>query len=230
MRIDALLGLFDRLGEKFTSKTPEIPATELVAPAETIPLNKDQSFKQTPRQVFLALLEDFHADPRKEIRLRALDYFKNHPTIFTQKLDLDLEATVFRWRDLLNLNEPELTNFLSDLLNILQGENQIMVKRFFALWMDINMEHFLTAYSKTKDTNCSIATTFGDPIPEEERLNELYDREDAIKAFLAKENINPVEEALAKNCQLVLGLEISKLAPATPNETLPPPTDPGNAP
>ena len=230
VRVDVLLGLFDKLGEKFAARSPEIPATELTAPVDTIPLNKDQSFKQTPRQVFLALLEDFHADPQKEIRLKALDYFKNHPTIFTQKLDTDLEAAVFRWRDLLNLNEPELANFLIDLLNILQGENQIMVKRFFALWMDINMEHFLTAYSKTKDTNCLIATTFGDPIPEEERLNEYYDREDALKAFLAKENINPVEKTLATNCQLVLGLEISKIAPPSTNETLPPATDPGTTP
>lgn len=231
VRIDVLLGLFDKLGDKFTRNTPEIPATELTVPTDTIPLGKDQSFKQTPRQVFLALLEDFHADPQKEIRLKAMSYFKDHPTMFNQTLDKDLEAAVFRWRDLLNLNEPELTNFLIDLLNILQGENQIMVKRFFSLWMDINMEHFLAAYSKTKDTNCLIVTTFGDNVPEEEKLNEYYDREDALKAFIAKEKNNPAELALANNCLLVLGIEIQKIAPAkVPDESPENTVDPGNTP
>ena len=105
-----------------------------------------------------------------------------------------------------------------------------MVKKFFALWMDINMEQFLVAYSKTKDSNCIIATTFGDPIPENEKLNEYYEREDALKALLAKENINPVVEALAKNCLLVLGLEIAKIAPPDAQVAPAPIIDPGNVP
>jgi hypothetical protein len=140
--------------------------------------------------------------------------------MFNQKLDPQLENEIFRWRDLLNNNEPEAAKFMQDLMNILQGENLEMMKRFFSLWMDINMEHFLAAYSKTKDTNCSIATML-DNIPEEERLNEYVEREDALKAFVAKEKVDPIQKNLANNCLLVLQIEIAKFPPRPVEESSP---------
>lgn len=214
VRIDVVLRLFDKASDKLSSKAPETQSTDITSEREFVSMTQDQSLKQTPRQVFLALLEDFHSSPSKDIRERAMNQFKNYPTMFSQKLDADLETRVFHWRDLLNVNQPELVNFLLDLMNILQGENLEMVKRFFALWMEIDMNNFLTAYSSTRDTNCLIATTFGDPIPEEEKLNEYYDREKAIAAILTNEKLDPTLRTLATNCQLVLNLQISKMAPA----------------
>ena len=223
IRIDWILKQFDSLRDRVSAPArTEVQTSEIQSNREIIPVSEDASLKQTPRMVFLALLDDFHSAPEKAVRERAMEYFKGHPTIFTTKLDQDLESTIFRWRDLLNNNEPELTPFLLDLLNILQGENLEMLKRFFSLWMEINMDHFLAAYSKTKDVNCMIVTTFGDNIPEEEKINEYVEREDALKKFVVKEGVNPVELALAKNCLLVLGLEIQKRAPvAAPAEALP---------
>jgi hypothetical protein len=219
-RADLFLGLVDRLLEKSEPKTVEVDASE-VKKNELVSVAQDQSLKQTPKQTFLVLLEDFHANPVPEIHDRAMTIFRDNPTMFGQKLDTELEAQIFHWRDLLNNNEPEAAKFMLDLTNILQGENLDMMKKFFSLWMDINMEHFVAAYSKTKDTNCSIASTFGDNIPEEEKLNEYVEREDALKAFVAKEKIEPIQKNLANNCLLVLQIEIAKFPPRPSEESSP---------
>lgn len=211
-RADLFLGLFDRIVEKSAPSPVEVDTSE-VKSNELVSVAQDQNLKQTPRQTFLALLEDFHANPVQQIHDRAIAIFKDNPTMFNQKLDPQLENEIFRWRDLLNNNEPEAAKFMLDLMNILQGENLDMMKRFFSLWMDINMEHFLAAYSKTKDTNCSIAAIFGDNIPEEEKVNEYVEREDALKAFVAKEKVDPIQKNLANNCLLVLQIEIAKFPP-----------------
>lgn len=216
VRIDVVLRLFDKASEKINSPAPETQTSDPTSVHEVVSMSQDKTLKQTPRQVYLALLDDFHNNPTKEVRETAMAYFKSHPTMFNLTLDKELEMVVFRWRDLLNLNQPEVVNFLLDLLNVLQGENQEMIKRFFSLWMEIDMQNFLTAYSKTKDTNCMVATTFGDTIPEEEKLNEYIDREAAIAKILTNDKLDPTVRALATNCQLILNLQISKMAPPPP--------------
>lgn len=215
MRIDFILGLFDKVAKKAEPAPVEVDVTDIGPRREPVPLKDDPNFKQTPKKTFLALLEDFHSNPVPEIRERANAFLKSHPTLLGPKLDPQLESAIFQWRDLLINNDQETVNFLLDLMNVLQGENLEMMKRFFSLWMDINMEHFIAAYSRTKDTNCSIATTFGDNLPEEEKRNEIYERETALKAYVEKENIPPHYKALATNCLLVLGIEIAKFPPPT---------------
>lgn len=215
MRIDFILGLFDKMAKKAEPAPVEVDASDIGSKRETVPLKDDPNFKQTPKKTFFALLEDFHSSPVPEIRERANAFLKANPTLFGPKLDAQLESTIFQWRDLLINNDQETVNFMLDLMNVLQGENLEMMKRFFSLWMDINMEHFIAAYSRTKDSNCSIATTFGDNLPEEEKRNEIYEREAALKAYVAKENIPPHHKALATNCLLVLGIEIAKFPPPT---------------
>ncbi len=222
VRVDYWLGLFDKANENLGPTPVEVDTTGITNNREIVGIKQDLSLKQTPKETYLALLEDFRSSPSSQIREKAMMIFKENPTMFNQKLDVVLEASVFRWRDLLNNNDPEAVNFMLDLMNILQGENQFMMKRFFSLWMEINMEHFIAAYSRTRDTNCTIATLFGDSIPEEEKINEYYDREAALKTFLAKEKIEPAQKALATNCLLVLGIEIAKTAPTqtqTPEAT-----------
>ena len=211
VRIDYWLGLFDKASENFSTDSNEAVTTEINSGRETIPIANDSSFKTDPRVTFFSLLEYFRISPITETRERALNILKANPKMFGPKLDKELESRIFRWRDLLNNNEPELVSFLLDLMTILQGENQLMVNKFFSLWMEIDMENFIKAYSRTKDSNCMIATTFGDNIPEEEKINLYYDRETDLKIFLNKEKIDPVHRALANSCLLVLGVQISKM-------------------
>jgi hypothetical protein len=214
VRIDVLLNLFDRASEKLdSSSAPAEVNVDEVASRETIPVNQDRALQKTKKDTFFALLEDFHTSPVAEIRQRAMSILKDNPTMFGQKLDKDLESHVFRWRDLLNNNDPQVVLFMIELMTILQGENLEMIRKFFALWMDINMENFIAAYSRTRDSNCTIATTFGDNIPEEEKLNEYYDRQETLAAFLAREKVDPVQRALATSCLTQLNLQIEKLAP-----------------
>lgn len=231
VRIDYLLGLFDRANEKLSNApSGNVVVDDSIANREVIPVKQDRTLQRSKKDTFLALLEDFQVSPVADIHNRAMTILKDNPQMFGTKLDKDLENHIFRWRDLLNNNDQDAVNFLLDLMNVLQGENLDMVKRFFALWMEINMEHFIAAYSRTKDTNCTIVTTFGDRIPEEEKLNEYYDREEALKTFLAKDRIDPAQKALATNCVLQLGIIIDKLAPKPdPNAVRTPETDPASA-
>lgn len=221
VRIDVLLGLFDKATNSGEPAPPQVEISDINSSRDVISVPQDRNLKQTPRESFLAMLEVFRTSPDAATRERAMGIFKDHPTMFTEKLDPVLESLVYRWREHLNNNEPETVNFLLDLMGILKGENLQMIRRFFALWMEINMENFIAAYSRTRDTNCSIATTFGDIIPEEEKIKELYDREDALKALVADEKINSTHKALARNCLLVLGLAINKMAPENALENPP---------
>lgn len=221
-RIDYIMGLFDSASEKLGSNQGGAEVSETITPRELIPVNKDLTLQKSKKETFFALLEDFHVAPTAEIRNRAMEILKANPTMFTQTLDKGLENNIFQWRDLLNNNEPEVINFLNELLVTLQGENQTLIKRFYALWMDINMDHFLAAYSRTKDSACSIATMFGDKIPEEEIVNEYVERQDILTAFLAREKIDPIQKQLATNCSLQLKIYLDKIAPTTLEPETPP--------
>lgn len=213
-RIDWLLRQIDHVSGKFSSRPVEVEETQVANKPDIIPISQDKALEQSPKQVFMALMDDVHNNPNGEVRARAITYLKDHPTLFNTKLDTELESSLFSWRDMLALNEPEAINFLLDMLTYLpDGENQVLLKRFFSVWMDINMENFIASYARTKDTNCSVAAMFGDRITDDVKINGLKEREVALKAFLVKPGIDPVQMKLANNCLLVVGLALSKLNP-----------------
>lgn len=224
-RIDVLLEYFDRASAKLAGEPPEVDVAGTELKREIIPVSEDLNVKRPPKELLLLLMEDFKVSPSPETREKAIGLLKENPKMLSEKLDKEIESRVFLWRDLLTNNNPELVNFILDLQKIFRGENLEMLTRFLALWMDINMEHFIASYVKTKDTNCSIVITFGDPIPEEEKLNDLYDREEALTTIVAKENLEPGQKNLATNCLLQVGLEIAKLAPTPAPGPLVPATD-----
>jgi|GEM_PF-1505857 hypothetical protein len=216
LRLDFILGLFDKASENLENETPVADISESKTDRTIISIDQDKMLSTSPRDTFFSFLDGFHASPEAELRIRAVNWLKEHPKLFNQTLDKELESKIYNWRDHLHNNNKEVVYFILDLMEILPGENQQILKNFFALWMEINMEHFIAAYSKTKDSNCSIATTFGEPIPDDEKLNDYYQRIDSLKLFLQKEKIEPVEKALATNCLLQLELYLQKLAPPTP--------------
>lgn len=215
VRVDFFMGLVDKYFGNAEPPPADVSAEDIASKREVISVKEDVTLKQSPRQTFMSFLEDFRTAPVPEIRNQAISILRADPKMFGAKLDTDLEARIFNWTELITNNEPEVVNFLLDLMGILQGENQEMLKRFFSSWMQINMENFIAAYSRTKDSNCSIATTFPAALPSDEILNEYYEREEALAAVLAKEKLDPVHRALAQNCKLVVTIQIDKLAPKT---------------
>lgn len=212
-RVDFVLSLFDKAGQSLGSRSQNVVISDSKSDREVIPLGDDGNLKQTPKKTFLALLESFAAVPERSVSEKVVAYLKSHPTLLNDKLDKDFEAHIFAFRDFLHQNNPEAVNLLIELMSIVRGENLDMMKRFFALWMDINMDHFLRAYSRAKDPNCSIALTFGDPIPEEEIINEYFEREAALTEFLKQAVIEPQMKILATNCHLMLSTHLAKVAP-----------------
>lgn len=217
VRIDWILRRFDLLSEKLTSKQTEVEPIPENSDREIVPLSKDKIFKQNPKQIFLGLLDDFQSSPSADVRQRAVAYLKEHPSLFMDTLDRELEAAIYQWRDLFILNNPEVSGFLLELSSILPGKNKLLIYRFFSLWMDINMEHFLAAYAKGADTNCNIAIVFGDEKSETEIKDSLLERAENLRKILENENMNPQIKQLATNCLLKIDLEIN----ATAAETLP---------
>lgn len=211
VRIDFFLKFFERATGKFQAPAPIIQPAEVASDTILIPVSEDKLLKNSARKNFLSLLEDFHSDPVSEIRVKAINDLKATPEMFNETLDKDLEGTIFRWRDLLIQNNSEVTNFLVDLNQLLRGENQQLIQRIFSILMDLNLEAFIKAYSKTSDTNCMVAKIFGDPIPNEEKLNEFNEREKSLNTFLASDKIQPREREFANNCLLVVKVEISQL-------------------
>lgn len=219
-RIDYFLKIFEDTKNKVNSSPVEVEFSESLSQKELTSVSEDKTLKKTSKDLFLALLEDFHTTPSSDNREKAIEILKNNPNLFSDKIDLDLEGHVFRWRDLINNNNPELVKFLVDLMNILRGENLEVIRRFFSIWMDVDMENFIKAYSNSKDINCTIAPLFGESIPENERINEYYDRQNALQNFISRSNINEAHKSLAEKCILQLSMAIDKLSPVENNQEL----------
>src|SRR5262245_41798264 len=104
VKIDLVLHIFDRAYEKINA--PEAPSGQEVStapPEDTISISEDGNLQLTPRKSFLILLEDFHANPVDSVSTQALDVLKANPNLFNEKLDPQLEAAIFSWRDLIPL-------------------------------------------------------------------------------------------------------------------------------
>lgn len=212
VRIDVVLKFFDRTAEKIqSSQSVELGPGDIAPGSEVVSLEADLSLKSSPHKKFISMLEDFHISADKSVKEKALELLRSHPTIFTERLDKDLEAAIYRWRDLLMQKNKETYDFLLELIKTLKGENLEMVKRFFSLTIEENIGEFLAAYSKSSDVNCLIMGYLSDPLPEEEKYNELNERLQALDAFLGSDKVNATNKAYAEKCHLVLKLQVDKL-------------------
>jgi hypothetical protein len=227
-QIDVVMKLVEKSASVFTRQKDKItgPApSEIKRTTEVVPYNDDPTLKMTPHAKVLSLMESFKLSPEPEVRVKILEDMKVIPKMISTPLDKQMETRVFEWRDLLIHGNEQVLIFLVELQNLLQGENQEMIRRFFSLLMDQDLDLFMKHYVKTKDVNCKIVTVFGDQIPEEEKINEYQARMDALTIFLAKENLDPAMKQLATNCQLFLKAHMDNLnAPPVAPQTMTTPT------
>lgn len=215
VRIDVFLKLFDKtVGKIEKSSTTETKISDISASQELIPIADNAALKSSPKTTFINLLNNFHQSPRKDNRELALNELRTNPTMFNSTLDKDFESQVYLWRDLVTQGSEEAGLFLVELMKYTTGENYNMIRRFFSLWIDADIDEFLKLYSKSKDSNCQAITLFADPVPDDERLGELYERETDLNEFLTKQASDPILKKYADTCLLMLKVEISKLAPA----------------
>lgn len=209
VRIDVVMRFFDKTSDKIQSAKNSAPVSHIEG-AEIIPLENNLNSTSSPRVVFFSILRDFLVAPDAAFKEQAIEILKKNPALFTDKIDTELEAAIYKWRDLLNQKNKVTLDFLMELLKNLRGENLEMVKRFFSYAIDVDLEDFLTVYSKSTDTNCILMSYLGDALPIEEKFNELSERLTVLDAFL-KSDKSPSLKAYAQKCQLVLKLEVDKL-------------------
>ncbi|HXH75022.1 MAG TPA: hypothetical protein VNJ08_08655 [Bacteriovoracaceae bacterium] len=215
VRIDILIHGVETLiskAKKTNVQTEALPSSDPQT-NNIIPFTEDKSINQGPKSTFYILLDDFHINPIKSVREQLIEVLRKNPSIVGIKLDPVFEGEIFKLTDLIYNKNTELPYLLLDFLEILQGENLEMVKRFFTIMMDNDLERFLKAYSRGKDTNCMIANLLGHRVPEEELVFEYREREEKLTQFLTGEKIDPAISGLAKKCLLVLQLHLNKLAP-----------------
>lgn len=213
LRIDFWLDIFDKISMNLLTTDNSDEFSGSLERMDTIPVKDDLFIQATPRRMFFSLLDAFHSNPSLEIRLQAIEILKKNPSVLDKKLDKEFEAQIFKWRDLLILNQKEVIFFIFDMMPLLKEENILMLKRFLSLWMEINLENFISAYHSSQDTNCTIALVFGDPYSEDEKINLLLERQEAFKFFLLKEELDNNQKKFAQNCLLQLNLNLDKIRP-----------------
>lgn len=208
IRIDKVIELGEKGFMMFQSEAPQTNPDDLGE--SPVIVRSDNNVKLTPRQQYLSFLDGFRISPDSAYRVQAMTLFKDHPQMFGEKLDTDLEARIYSWRDLIIQNSAELPLFLLDLNNILRGENKISVTRFFSVVLDLNVEMFMASYPRTKDPLCSPVTMIEAAVPPEEKFPELFERTEILEIYLAKENI-PADKKLYGNlCLNTLKLYLEK--------------------
>lgn len=207
-RIDVILKLFDKTSAKYEAPSDEVRSTEVLDSSEIVPVSN--SFKSTPRKNFFNMLNDFSNVPDANFKDKAIEVLRSQPTMFSEKLDTELEAAIYRWRDLLVQKNKVTQEFLMEMMKSLKGENLEMVRRFFSFAIDIDLADFLNVYSKSTDGNCLAMAYLGDNLPEEEKYNELSERLIMLDAFLLSDKAGPVKP-YAQRCQMILKLQIDKM-------------------
>lgn len=223
-RIDLVIHGLETFAEKFSKvrevkpKIEEINLADENLNRDLIPIKSDPVLVRTVRFEFFTLLEDFRLNPISETRTKIRSILESHTLLFQEKLDKDLEAQIYKMIDLFYNKNKEFSLLLVDLMSFLKDENKGMVKKFFTILLDTDVEQFMSSYSRTDDLNCMVAKEQGFQVPEEEILNELIERQEKIDQFLNSEGKDPALVAYATKCRLVLNLEITKLSPDIPEE------------
>lgn len=213
VRIDVIMKFFDKQATSLQTQSPDFSQGEILPATDLISVDKDLSLKTSPRRTFLSILNDFRVLPDENFRIKGIEILRSAPTMFSDKLDQDLEAAIYRWRDLLNQRDKETVIFLLEMMKSMKGENLEMLKRFLSLAIDVDMLEFLTVYSKTADSNCMIMGYLGDAnsLPIEEKYNELAERLTVLEALIPNEKLTPELKVYAQRCQVVLKLQVDKL-------------------
>lgn len=224
VRIDFFINIIQRGVGKFSRGVKTEEPLRVDAGSATIPFGEDKTLKQTNVERVFSLLEAFHSNPEAAIRLKIMEELKASPKMFTTKADKNLQLRVFALRDLLIAGNSEMLTLAVEMQNFFVGENQEMIKRFFSIYIDQNMEGFLKVYGSTKDQNCSTAHYIADALEEDGKLMVYQMREESLKAYLAKEDTQATGKALAQNCLVNVLTEINKLTkPAEPVAPVPSP-------
>jgi len=250
-RIDILIhgieSIFNKVEDKKNAKIVENTDLPTAQPTEIISIKEDHTLKVTPRLEFFTLIEEFRLKPSNGLRNKIGTVIQKNPNLFTETIDRDLEAQIYKMADLIYNKSNEFALLLVDLVQNLKGENKEMIQKFFTVMMDSNINLFISSYSLTQDKNCIIGKSFGLKIPEDEILNELLERRDRLETYLNQPKIDPLLLQFAQNCLLVLNIELDKIQPKediqgqstenvpqvpvpTPVENQPLPSEPSNPP
>ena len=215
VRIDVVFKLFEKTAGKYQNSREEIKTGDIEPSSDLVSVDNDLSLKTSPHKTFISMLNDFKNSSDLNVKNKAIEVLRSQTTMFSDKLDTELESSIYIWRDLLVQKNKTAHEFLIEMMKYIKGENLEMVRRFYSLAIDIDLVEFFNSYSKSTDTNCIIMGYVADNLSDEEKYNELEERLIAFDAFLLTEKAVPFL-VFAKRCHIVLNLEINKLKAIVP--------------
>jgi hypothetical protein len=203
VRIDYLLVLIDRLQQRVDqSQSVEIAAD--IKKNQLIPIEQDQNLKNSPRRMVLALLDEFLVTPTPALRKMLLEKINQHSNMFGVMVDPALEGKLIGLRDRIQQRNTESIILLADLLRSLSGENQLMIRKYFSLVMDHDLNLFFAHYPFQLDIECQVAGMTADALPPEEIVNELTIRARSIFKYLSQEKPEAQLRSFAQACLQVI--------------------------
>ena len=238
VRIDSILKFIEKGVGRVNISTEDSASTANTPDKEIVPLTADLGQQNNPRLILFTLLSNFRTNPDKNNHDKIIEHITKYPELFSEKIDTTFEASIYSWRDLLIQRNIEAVDLLLNLMNILKGENQLMIQKFLTILMDEDIKTFLKAYMRTKDVGCNIASEIADNITDEEKYNELTERADRFDAYLSSDQVDQTSKQLGINCQTTLKVQLEKLkalygtpVPTIPaeeqlNSATPPPAEP----
>ncbi len=216
IKIDVIISLGEKSVMLFKSEKTEL--TQNDQGNSPVIVRSQKIMELTPRERYLSLMDNFRVSPDAIYREQAMELFRQHPQMFSDKRDKGLEGRMYSWRDLVVQNPDELPLFLNDLNNILKGENKVIVTRFYSVVLDLNLEMFMTSYPRTKDIACTPVLLLEEAVPPEEKFPELYERLNSLQSFLSRENLPADKKNYASICVNSLKIYLEKEAPPVPPE------------
>ena len=223
-KVDTLVDLYRKastqVGKQKDQLTESASKTNIKAENDAVPFEKDPSLQINPHARIIALLGSFGLSPEPQLRAKIMEDIKVVPKLLTAPLDPELETAIYGWRDLIRENHPETILFMLDLEKLLQGENLMVIRRNFTFLLDKNAEAFISQYSRSRDVGCKAAALFGEPVPEEEKINEFRERENSLQTVALIENAEASVKTFASTCLNVVKSQILTLgaSPASPTD------------
>ena len=219
-QIDSVVKLFETANDTVVAQKNRIKEPVSSAPirsnSEVVSVSDDPTLKLSAHGKVIALMDTFRQLPDQGLRKKIMEEIKLAPKMLTPTSDPALESAVFGLRDNLANQNQATIDLAMDFENLLQGENQIMIRKFMTILFDAHLETFIKYYQRSRDVNCKASILFIDGVAEDEKINELRERDEALTGFLAREGLDPQTKTFASLCQLVVRSQMTPVQAPVP--------------
>lgn len=208
LRIDMFVGVAERVWDKVPSISTKKNESEV--------LEATSSVIESPPNVTIApdavsqlgvLLNEFSFNTDRSTRELIISFIKSHAALLQLNPSV-LFTQMEKWMPMVKSDNAEIPLLLNDLFEIFKGEQAKVIQQFYTLYFVENPEFFIHYYPQKRDPNCIVLKYAWNT------LNKLDAEQIAFRQKQLEELAGKIpgeKLEFAKNCQLVLRVEESKI-------------------